>query len=298
MKINFIFRNCIICQKNPADSWEHVMPESIGGRLQIKALCAGCNKTLGSELISKVKEDPSIRLAVRNLRDEIPELFELIENGQLYNATDQNKNTVRLKYKKSKLEVLTQKQKNGSLNLRIKNIKQMLKKEGLSENEIADKIQFLQESEPNKTIQLSKTIEIGKWSIGQIFPSLQSPPLNERFVALMAYEFLSLLLGDLIYENQFHFMREFIRNGQQSTKPDIGHFMTRSYSTEHTIYPELQETETIINIILFGWLWYKVHIKGFRLASSDFVYLEDLKNKRPLYAKSVEEAKQSIWYEF
>ena len=72
--------------------------------------------------------------------------------------------------------------------------------------------------------------------------------------------------------------------------------MTRSYSPDHEMYPELSDTEITINVILFGWLWYKVHFKGFKLASQDFVYVEDLKNKRTLIAQTLAEAKQGIFF--
>ena len=105
MKIQFDFNKCIYCIENEADSWEHIIPDSIGGRLQAKMLCTDCNSKLGSTLISKVKTDPSIRLAVGHLESDIPELFEAIENNQLYVTKDNNNDVIRLKYKNSRLEI-------------------------------------------------------------------------------------------------------------------------------------------------------------------------------------------------
>jgi len=302
MKINFDFDKCIYCLKNPPESWEHIIPDSIGGRLQVQVLCSSCNHNLGSELISKIKTDPSIRLAVRNLKDEIPELFEAIEKGQLYNAKDKNDNYIKLRNKNSKLEIIAHKKEDGSLVLDtkkgIKNIAQMLGKEGLSEDDITDKIQSFKKLEDNKIIQLSKTVRVVKWTIESIFPNLQGPMLDEQVIALIAYEFLSLLIGNLIFNDKLDFIRKFIKEGEKSQKLVIEHLTSRHYSPYHKIYPELLETEIVINIILFGWLVYRVHLKGFRLSSADFVYLEDLRNKRTLIAKSVDEAKQGIYDEF
>jgi len=302
MKIDFDFANCIYCLKNPADSWEHIIPDSIGGRLQAQLLCSSCNHNLGSKLISKIKTDPSIRFAVKNLKDEIPELFEAVEKNQIYNAKDKNDNYIKLRYKNSKLETIAHKKENGSLVLDakkgIKNIAQMLIKEGLSEDEIEDKIQSYKKLESNKTIRLSKTVRVEKWTIESIFPNLQGPLLDEKVIALIAYEFLSLLIGNLIYNDKLDFIREFIKEGRKSRKVVIEHLTSRHYSPYHKIYPELLETEIVINIILFRWLVYKVHLKAFKLSSTDFVYLEDLRNKRTLIAKSVDEAKQGIYYEF
>ena len=57
MKVNFNFDNCILCLKNNADSYEHIIPRSIGGRLQVFMLCTKCNNSMGSELISKIKDN-------------------------------------------------------------------------------------------------------------------------------------------------------------------------------------------------------------------------------------------------
>ena len=55
MKIKFDFDKCILCAKNPADSWEYIIPEGIGGRLQIQLLCSSCNNDLGSKLIESCR---------------------------------------------------------------------------------------------------------------------------------------------------------------------------------------------------------------------------------------------------
>ena len=39
MKVKFDFDRCILCTENPADSWEHIIPDIIGGRLQARILC-------------------------------------------------------------------------------------------------------------------------------------------------------------------------------------------------------------------------------------------------------------------
>ena len=115
---------------------------------------------------------------------------------------------------------------------------------------------------------------------------------------MIAYEFLSLLIGPLIYNDKFNFIRDSIKDGGKSSKLIIEYLTSRHYSSYHKIYPELLETEIVINLILFRWLVYKIHLKGFKLSSTDFVYLEDLRNKRTLIAESVSEAKQGIYCEF
>lgn len=266
-------------------------------------LCANCNnKYLGSKLVSKVKADPSIRLAVTNLKGEIPDLFDSIEHNQGYVAKDDDNRLIKLKYKKAKLEIIAQKKKRGSIiedtRKCARNIKNMLLKEGYSEDEIANKIKLLQELENDKEIFLSKSLKVVKRAIKSPLPNLKGPILDERFIALVAYEYLSLVIGNLILHHKLDFVRKFIKDGEKSENLNIEYFTTRCYEPSHTIYPEFLETKVIMNINLFGWLLYKVHINlgGPKLKCPDIVYLEDLKNKRTLFAKSFDEAKQGIFY--
>jgi hypothetical protein len=141
---------------------------------------------------------------------------------------------------------------------------------------------------------------VANFSIRSIYPSLEGPLLDEKFIALMAYEFLSLLLGNLVYDDRLDFVRQFIKEGIKTNKLFIKNLTSEKYGALHVIYPELSETEIIINIILFRWLVYEIHIKvsikDFNVLSSDFVYVEDLKNRNTLIAESVNEYRQGIFF--
>lgn len=300
MKVEFEFDKCIYCLNKPADSWEHIIPQSIGGRLKARLLCLKHNHLLGSTLVNKVKNDPSIRLAVRNLKDQIPRLFDAIENGQIYDAKGRDDSHVKLRYKNARLEVLAHRKEDGSLvfdtQKGLRNIAQMLRKEGLCEDEISRKIWSFDQLEENKIIQLSRSVRVVKWSIDSVFPNLQGPLLSEKVITLIAYEFLALLVGNLIYSEKLEFIREFIRRGNESDKIVIEQLTSRHYDPYHKIYPQLSETEIVVNIILFRWLVYKVHLRGLELISLDSVYLEDLQNRKTLIARSVDEAKRGVYY--
>jgi len=113
MKITWQFDKCILCLKAPPNTFEHIIPESIGGRLQSYILCKKCNDFTGSKLISKVKQDPSIRIALRNLSNKVPDLEESVENGQIYIGRDINNNLLTFIRKKSEFKV--QEKKRGTI---------------------------------------------------------------------------------------------------------------------------------------------------------------------------------------
>ncbi len=47
---------CILCLDCRPDSWEHVLPKSIGGRFKAQMLCAKCNNVIAG---SKIESSPS-----------------------------------------------------------------------------------------------------------------------------------------------------------------------------------------------------------------------------------------------
>jgi len=300
MKVPHIAK-CILCLENPSDSEEHIIPESIGGRFTFAILCKKCNNTLGTELVSTIKADPSIRLAITQLKDEIPDLFEQIENRQEYVGKDIKGNHVKLKYKNAKLRVKAKKMSDSSLIFDTSKIAEIvapqLKKEGLSENEIAKLIKTIQESEDNKLIVLSETKKIIKHTFVSISPSLENPLMDQRVFALMAYEYLSLFVGSQIYDPKFQFLRDFIRSRVNLNDQFwLGYFRREKYAAYHSIHPKFTDSAVIIYITLFGYLVYEVRLNGFRITAPDTVYLEDLKLKRTFLAQSVDEANKGMFY--
>lgn len=302
MKINFKFKNCILCLKNEADSFEHIIPKNIGGRLQAFLLCTKCNNSMGSELISKVKIDPSIRIALHTLKYEIPHLFNKIEKNQVYYGENINKDKVKFTLKKSKPHITEGIQEDGSLIIDTKKIPdyllKKLKKQGLCNEEIKEKIKLVDESENNEILELSQTEKLVKRTIDSIKPSLAGPLMDERIVALIAYEYLGLLIGNNIVKDNFDFIRDFLINEIVSDNIFIERLSTRKYSPYHKLFPEFLDSEIIINLTLFGWLFFKVHftIKSNIKEFPDVVYLEDLKNKISYIAKSVLDARQNKYY--
>ncbi len=260
--------------------------------MQINVLCSVCNKALGSKLVSRVKSYPSIRLAIKNLKNTIPKLYSTIENSQLYDAKDKQGNFIKLRYKDSKFRVVPHTKKDGSVILdsqnNTPNIEQMLKSAGLPEDRVIDKINFLRSMEENKVVQLSETVRVAKWSLESISPSLKGPLLDGKIVALIAYEFLSLLVGETIYDDRLDFIRIFIKGEGQSPSIVIERLSSKQYGPIHGIYPEFLDSEIIINIVLFRWLVFKVHFTKFRLKSNNYVYSEDLINKKTYIEESID----------
>ena len=75
MRIPTKYTICSICKENGKLTYEHVIPSSIGGTLELQIQCKDCNSNLGSELVSQARKDPIIRSLADKLKDELPELY-------------------------------------------------------------------------------------------------------------------------------------------------------------------------------------------------------------------------------
>lgn len=75
---------CILCLQQDALTLEHIIPESLGGRLTSRFLCRKCNSTLGNRLEHAARFDPSIRIAGERLAPDIPELARRLAENQGY----------------------------------------------------------------------------------------------------------------------------------------------------------------------------------------------------------------------
>lgn len=178
----------------------------------------------------------------------------------------------------------------------IINIRKLLKKEGLTESEINRVIHAL-EQENNVEIEPSGYIKIIKDSVTNWYPCLQSSYLDNRFPVLLAYEYLSLVLGHLIYNDNLNFIREFIIKEQKSKDILVERLQGYHYGPWHILYPEFFKEETVINIRFFERICFRVHFKRMSIKDHpDIVLIEDLKGKRTLFANSLKEVRENIFY--
>ena len=105
MIIKSNFTICSICLKEKQLTFEHIIPESLGGMLKSDIQCADCNnKKLGSKLVSKAKKTYTIRLAISYLRNKLPKLFKQIEEGQKHTARKDDDTTSDSVFKKGTLK--------------------------------------------------------------------------------------------------------------------------------------------------------------------------------------------------
>jgi len=294
---------CILCFCTPSKdnpfSNEHIIPKSIGGTVAAKLLCEKCNNKFGTTVVSKVKEDPSIRMAAHALQNDIPDLFKSIEDRQEYITKDMNGEPAMATYQKGKGFVIRSEEKqDGSLIYDTKkseeHIKNTLKKDGLDDCEIDKQIKQLRQLPNDQCLQLSPNYSVIKNSVVSQFPALDGEFIDDKVIALIAYEFLALSFGKLICDQRFSFLRDFINSGNSSNKINIERLHAEKYGAFHRLYAEYFPDRIVVTVELFGWLVFKVSILGFTSKNDNpviIMYLQN-KDKRTLFANSLAEAKK------
>jgi hypothetical protein len=122
---------------------------------------------------------------------------------------------------------------------------------------------------------------------------------NDNAVSLIAFEYLSLLIGRSIYLPIFDHIRTKLLNHVETKYLKVNFFTAEKPQPFHLIYPEFEKDKTTINIHLFGFAVAKVEFMNIHIQNTpDFCYLEDLINKESFGALSVAEGKSNKWRAF
>jgi len=304
MKVPLQLDKCIICYERPPDTWEHVLPESIGGRLQAKILCGKCNSEVGSGIEAIIKSDPSVRLAIEHLKDKLPDLYRKMQQRQSFIGKDFQGREVKMYSKDDRIRVRAETLDDGSLiqdtDRARGELQRMLEEKGIDEREISRVLGEFDAIPEGQCVELPYGLVVAKWSIESVQPDLRSPLIDNRVPLLIAYEFLSLLLGPVILSEKLSPIRKGILGKQWPPFCNIEYLTTGKYAPEHSLYMKTGAEEAIVFIRLFGWLVYAVHLRvlGFDHLKHIPVYVEDLKNKRSLVACSLEMAERGVFFPF
>lgn len=300
MRIEFDFRQCIVCIEAPADTWEHVIPGSVGGRLQARLLCSTCNSTLGSILVSKLQVDPSIRWAVECLKDELPELYASTQEGLPFEGKADDGSTIKGIRKGNILGVLFGRGAKGSIiqdtGEAKKRLRKTLGKQGFSTAEIENLVARLDQLKDDQALQIPDGSVFVKRTTPAMKPQVGTEFVDERLPALIAYEFLALLLGKAIYDHYFDEIREYIRTGERTARCTVQRMGAEKYGTFHALDLQTGQDDCVIFVRFFRLLVFSVHFSKFPYLGIDGVYLEDVKEKKSFVAKSRIDASQGKFY--
>lgn len=299
------FPECILCgdKLSLTTPSEHIIPDYLGGRIKAIILCDKCNHGVGASLYSQFKFDHFIRQSGLILKDVIPDIHKNIELSQGYVSKSPTGTVISGIRRKNGVVLSSGIQADNSFVLPTKNTAPYLHTQLNGVSPVGDIKNIIYDT-PNKTLNvLSEKLSFVRWDIETVTPDFsKNKPIEERVAVLMAYEYLSLIVGKNIYSEAFKEVRSLI-NGEISNSKliEVEQLTSKVPQPFHRLYPEYLEDRIIINIWLFEYAVYKVTFRRISLKQTDgneIPYLEDLENKKSFVAKSVAEAKNKHWYEY
>jgi hypothetical protein len=290
MQFTYKYEKCILCKKNPPGNWEHIIPDSLGGKLQARLLCVTCNSKSGTELIGNLKLNDSVRLAMENLKSELPELYSRFMNKATFIGKVFDGSSIRVsKSHKKGYKVLHSNGVDGSriedTGTASKTIETILVKNNLPKDQV-DKIK-------REFIDLQENIPLdipgGYTFIKRPIPELNlelnpKEKIDDRFPMLIAFEFLAILCGNQILNETFDEVREYIRYNKPTNKVVVEQFIGgNKYDAAHAIIFEPTADTVRIIVRLFRWITYVITFKNVNFQRNRCIYFEDLKSNESMF---------------
>ncbi|MCK5655746.1 MAG: hypothetical protein KAI03_05610 [Candidatus Aureabacteria bacterium] len=303
MKVQSDFNKCIICKKEGENTYEHIIPDFIGGKLESDILCSNCNKTLGSFLVSNLKNDPDIRYSLEKVSDKIPKLYEKIRShGLLYHTNGVDGKPLEVKTGKFRDRVMARTVNDGSKLFDTKDaekiIQGMLSKLKLDNEKIEFHLNIFRNTDESKLIRFPGDIFAIKHPAGNVNVPKNLQTIDYRLPVLIAFEYLSICLLDKnIFHNYFDPIRDYI---QGASLPEeiisAERLLSDYYNPFHNVYSKNVDDSLEIYIRFFRRLTFKVKFIYFPYKGKCPVYHEDIENRRSLIAKSYDDALKGVFY--
>ena len=285
MQYTYKYEKCVLCKENPPGNWEHIIPESLGGKLQARLLCVTCNSKSGTELVGNLKLNDSIRLAMENLKSDLPELYSRFMNKATFIGKISDGSSIRVsKNHKKGYRVLHSDGADGSriedTRTASKTLEKILAKNKLPKDQV-DKIkQEFIDLQENIPLDIPGGYTFVKRPIPQLNPELNpKEKIDDRFPTLIAFEFLAILCGNQILNDAFDQIREYIIHDIPTDRVVVEQFIGgNKYDTAHAIIFEPKPGTVQISIRLFRWITYVVTFRNINFQRKRCIYFEDLKS--------------------
>lgn len=271
---------------------EHIIPEAIGGRLEIHFLCKPCNDRLGHSVEAAVRTDASIRLAVEQLAAKIPHIATMLRENQKYRAKSLG-GTVPGKVKKGKFSVTPHRLPDGSLVLPASDARQAVTR--IISNQSADPsileaaLHRFDTAPANSRVRINDNLDVARWAINEVTPELQPGSINDLVLLKIAYEFFACHVGAAIYERNVSFdgIRAALVSSRLPANVEIEYGHAKQYEPFHGLALMEDEERSFVLIRLFGWLAFRVRFKNLAYKGPRFSYMLELDTRAETLSRMV-----------
>jgi hypothetical protein len=226
-------RRCIIClvEQEGELTNAHVIPQSVGGRLAVKNVCADCNSKLGHTAEAGLKSDPRIRVAIEDLQTQIPDLAEKMRAGQEFIAREEE-TIIRATTQADGYKILDSPQEGGS---RIKDperawdeIETTLRRHFSAGDEQVEAVRTAHDAAAEgELVELAPGLAVKKGSVESFGLPFTEPLVEDLCLLSIAYLFVSLLVQGAVYDQAFHPIQDALQGGESEEAWSVDSFLVR-----------------------------------------------------------------------
>lgn len=275
---------CILCEQAPPESWEHIIPQSLGGRLKADLLCGRCNNETGARLVAQLVGDPSVTLAVENLKVTLPRLHSAFSKNVTYVAPGPDGAPIQIRSGKLR----TRRGKDGSLliasALAHNHLEKQLRAMGVGDDQIKAELARFSQLPDGELQVLAPGLEVRRFAVDSLQPRLTGQLVEDRWPTLAALEFLTLNLKAPVLSAYFEPVREFIFGDVPPSTLSVERLTTGRYAPFHGLRWLRGDNEIRCYVHLFGWLVFRVTFSRVRMEGPLAAYVEQLDTGKSLLA--------------
>lgn len=291
----------VLCGKAQADSVEHILPQCIGGRLSARMLCGPCNNNVGGKVVAQMKRSASIWLALEWLRGDHPDIYDRLNTDGRWTARGADGVAIGFTQRVGTLTDRNTIQPDGSLAVGSERaapiLQRRLQKAGLSDEETSGLLEEFWDLPCRQEMLLPDGSRVIKNETSlELYPRLEPEGIPDRVPALVAFEFLALLVGKTIYSEAFDSVRSDLSDCGSIPSLTVEAFSSGTgYVAKHVLRLEPEGDTPIVEVHLFGWLVFKVTFPAVSMHVPDAVYIEDLEREQGWFAASHADAEAGRW---
>jgi len=261
---------------------EHVIPESLGGRLVVPFLCRKCNSMLGHRAEAAARADPTIRLLVNGLHKEIPTIAQsMLHRQRVVSGGPGGKASGYVK--DGDFVVEAKKNNDGSLvqptSDARRTINTILERKGHDAPFRNEALRRFDEAPENTRVEVAPGLEIVKWQVTGIELALDGPLMDPVVPIKTAYEFLAGHLGTAICEDgpPLNEIRRVLNGGEiDLSQISVERLHAPKSRAFHGIIFEGNHPHTQVQVRFFGKLAFRVHFRRLAVGGPRAQYTHDL----------------------
>jgi len=302
MLVPYQYRSCIVCLERPPGDPEHVIPRMLGGRLSARLLCNNCNHSFGSQFVSALKTDTSIRLAVDALKEKAPELAKQYLDGSEYVGRGSGGPEIRFRKVGNSLEFVPGKAADGSIVLDTDDalgaLAKKLRRSGFDAGTIASYEALFSDAKEGEPVDIPTGETFVKRSASQIAPRFHPSTVKAELWLLIALEYSALVVGNEILRPSFDPIREQILGKRHTFEGEMKYLGAGSeYGPFHVLRLSPDYGTLAVEMRLFRWITTLVDISWIEYDGPHPAYLEDLGIRKSFLALDTQDVERNQWTE-